>query len=935
MNCISLPRMCGESKVRYLLAFACAALLSACATMPTGTAPAAAGAAAGKGAVTTTTAGAATPTRPTGTAAGAPAPSVAVPGAPRPFAEVIKDAKPINGLFTVWQKDDKTWIEIPPELMDQPFFLSIGLTRGLGERWLIGGLQGGSHTTGGEYIGQFRKAAGNVQLLARNTRFVARSGSPEERAVRNAYADSLLASAPIVSAPHPERKSVLIEATALLLNDIPRASHVIEREYRNSFSFDPRNSFIRSAKADAERTVFDITAHYAQPRIPLPAPPLPVPGAMPMPFYPAPDLLEDPRSLFLGFLYTFSKLPDKPMAARAADSRIGHFTTSKFDFSSESRLSPMRHYVQRWRLEKKDPQAAVSEPVKPITYWLSNEIPEKYRTPIRDGVLEWNKAFEKLGFKDAVVVRQQPDDSDVDLLETGTSSIRWQITARPSYGAIGPSHVDPRTGEILDADLGWDANFVRSARFLRSEEIGYRSVYDEASGDIAVEPSGIGSGAHCMLRELAMRELGYTLALLEVRGEIEPDSPQAEAFIDDFIRWVTMHEVGHTLGLTHNFRASTINTPKQLADVLYTSRTGLIGSVMDYPPANIALKGEVQGQYYASALGAYDYWAIEYAYKSIAPEQEATELATIAARASDPQLAFATDADAAAAIDPTANIWDLGSDPLAFYRKRALLTQELWQRLESRTMMPGESYAVLRRRFLSGLSQSALAMTQAAKYVGGAEIQNDAAGSPRLPITPTSAAQQREALAVITAGLFKSDSFKVSPQFLRKLASDRLEREELPFTQQVSMFEIALPDRVLAVQRDVLNRLMGPVVARRVLVNAEMAGKGSDAFTLSELYSTLQLAIWAEARNDRDATVLRRNLQREHLRRITGAILGPSAGYPADARALMRQNARQLHGWLVAAAARPGLSAETRAHFAEAAETLGEALKAPLIRTGV
>jgi hypothetical protein len=114
-----------------------------------------------------------------------------------------------------------------------------------------------------------------------------------------------------------------------------------------------------------------------------------------------------------------------------------------------------------------------------------------------------------------------------------------------------------------------------------------------------------------------------------------------------------------------------------------------------------------------------------------------------------------------------------------------------------------------------------------------------------------------------------------------------------------------------------------------------MAGKGSDAFTLSELYSTLQLAIWSEARNGTESTVLRRNLQREHLRRITGAILGPSAGFPADARALMRQNARQLHGWLVAAAGRPGLSAETRAHFAEAAETLGEALKAPLIRTGV
>jgi hypothetical protein len=438
-----------------------------------------------------------------------------------------------------------------------------------------------------------------------------------------------------------------------------------------------------------------------------------------------------------------------------------------------------------------------------------------------------------------------------------------------------------------------------------------------------------------MVRELATRELGYTLALLEARGEIDPDSPQADAFVKDFIKWVTMHEAGHTLGLAHNFRASTVNTPKQLQDAKYTANTGLIGSVMDYPPANIALQGEPQGQYYTTALGAYDYWAIEYAYRPFSAENENVELRTIAARANEPQLAFATDADADAAIDPTANIWDLGSDPLAFYRKRVMLTQELWQRLETRNMAPGESYSVLRRRFLSGLNQSALAMTQAAKYVGGAEIQNDAAGSPRLPITPASLKQQREALTVITTGLFKTDSFRMSPQFMRKLASDRLEREMLPYPQQVSMFEIALPERVLAVQRDVLNRLMGPVVARRVQVNAEMAGKSSDALTLAELYSSLQSAIWSEARVGTEATMLRRNLQREHLRRISGAILGSSAGFPADARSLLRQDARQLHTWLVASANKPGLSPETRAHYTECAETLGEALKAPLIRVGV
>jgi hypothetical protein len=227
--------------------------------------------------------------------------------------------------------------------------------------------------------------------------------------------------------------------------------------------------------------VFDVTAHYAQPRIPVPAPT--TPGATPAPFYPPPIVLEDPRSLFLGFLYTFTKLPEVPMRPRLADSRIGHFGTPKVDFSDNSKFLPIRWYVQRWRLEKKDANADLSEPVRPITFYLGNEIPEKYRERSA-GILEWNKAFEKAGFKDAIVVRQQPDDADFDLGETQYSSIRWMTTATPSFGAIGPSQVDPRTGEILDADIGWDANMTRNVRALKTEGVvTYQPMYDAISGD--------------------------------------------------------------------------------------------------------------------------------------------------------------------------------------------------------------------------------------------------------------------------------------------------------------------------------------------------------------------------------------------------------------------------------------------------------------------
>jgi hypothetical protein len=869
-----------------------------------------------------------------------------VPGAPRPFAEVIKDAKQVPGFLPIWQKDDRTWIELAPEQMDKPFFLSINMSRGIGERMLFAGLMGSWYSTGGEYVGQFRKAAGNVHLLAKNTTFIARAGSPEERTVKNSFSDSLLGSAPIASAPHPERKSILIDANALLMTDMPRASYVIERSYRNSFSFDARNSFIQSAKADAERTVFDVTAHYAQPRIPVPAPPPPMPGATPPPFYPPPVVLEDPRSLFLGFLYTFTKLPENPMRPRLADSRIGHFGTAKVDFSDNSKFLPMRWYVQRWRLEKKDVAAELSEPVKPITFYLGNEIPEKHREPIRQGILEWNKGFERIGFKDAIVVKQQPDDANYDLGEAQYSSVRWMATATPSFGAIGPSQVDPRTGEILDADIGWDSNVVRNIRALRTEGVvTYTPMYDAVSGELT--PAAIGTDSHvhsrfCNHFEHASREVGFALSLLDARGEFEPDSPAADQLVFDFLKDVTMHEVGHTLGLRHNFRASTAVSQKQVADRAYADKNGLTGSVMEYTPVNIALKGETQGAYFTPTLGAYDYWALEYAYKPFSAEQEGIELAKIAARASDPKLAFATDEDIGVAIDPLVNQNDLGSDPLAFFKRRMKLSQELWQRLEQRPLSSGESYSVLRRRFLTGFAQMGYAMGTAAKYVGGSEVVNDYAGTPRLPITPIDAAKQREALSLIADGLLRSDSFKVSPEFLRKLVTERLERDSLYLSNYVaagSAHELNLPERVLTVQRDVLNRLMSPVVARRVVENSGHSvgprGKNAEPFSLSELYGTVQRSIWEEARLGADSDVMRRNLQREHLRRLTAGLLGSSGSYPADARGLLRRDARQLRDWLATAAKKRGLSAETRAHYDEALETLTEALKAPMMRTGV
>jgi hypothetical protein len=827
-------------------------------------------------------------------------------GALKPFAEVIRGARQKAGLFAVWEKDDKVWLEIPEKGFDQPFFFSIGQTHGIGERGIYGGQMGPA------YMASFRRIGDRVQLIAHNAGFTAKDGTPQAIAVREGFSDSLLSATTVVSQPHPERKSVLIDANALLLADIPMGAYTLERAFRLPYTFDAKQSAITRSRADADVTALQVSAHYALSRIPVPNP-LP-PNAPPTPQPTLPSVLEDPRSLFLGYHYSFTRLPE-PMRPRLADGRIGHFVTTRWDFGSDHMATPRQHFVNRWRIEKKDPEAAVSDAKAPIVYWLDKNIPEQYRKAITEGVLAWNKAFEQIGIRNALVVKQQDKDADFDTAEGRRASIRWFVGADVGF-AIGPSRTDPRTGEILDADIGLSDVFARGARQRYREEIPRQSAIRFDDG--------------CNYAEAAAEQMHFALDVLEARGDIEPDSPEEERFVQDVLRDVTMHEVGHTLGLRHNFRASTVYTPAQLADKSFTEKNGIAGSVMDYTPPNLALKGEKQGAYNMLVLGPYDYWAIEYAYKPIAAEDEKTELARIAARSTEPLLAFATDEDANGrdGIDPAVNLFDLGSDPLGYYEKRVKLSRELFDRLATRPMTAGESYAVLRRNVERGLEQIRRVAELATKYVGGMTQLRDHAGSGRAPLTPVPASEQRRALKLIAGQMLSVDSFRLPPDFLRKLVPDPLERRE-----SGQPFNLSLSQRVLSIQRDVLERLYQDQTAARMLDYGSKAGS-ERPLGLAELYDTLQAAIWEEAREGREADPWRRSLQREHLRVLVKSITQPGNTLPADARALQRENARALSVWLSRAALRAGLSKETRAHYADAQNTLAEALRASYTRTG-
>ncbi len=884
---------------------------------------AATAAAAGAAAATTT---ANTPPRPTAPGAGnaSPAASAAAAAAAaavaalsnqKPFAEVVKGAKETPGFYNIYERDDKVWIEIQPEQFDQPFFFAFSMSSGLGEKWFFGGLMVDS------FVASFhRLSATQVQLIARNTDYFAKPNTPEARAVGEAFSDSLLAATPVVSQPHPERKSVLIEANALLFADIPGANGMLERTYRQSYSFDPRNSSITRVRATNDLVAINVNAHYALQRVSQPAPGA---GFVTSP----PSTVPDIRSLFLGFYYNFARLPDQPMRPRVADDRIGYFMQDRFDYSNDTALTPKVNLVRRWRLEKKDPAAALSEPKQPIVFWIDRNIPRQYQQSIIDGVLEWNKAFERAGFKNALQAKVQPDDADFDTLDTRHASIRWMPTARPIFGGVGPSQVDPRTGEILDADIGIDPARFRSSRFMRVEQIRPQN----ASTALHEHPERM-----CMIADYTAQELNFGFDLLEARGELDPDSPEAEAFVQADVKEVVMHEVGHALGLRHNFRASTVYTQVQLSDAEFTREHGVAGSVMEYNAINLALPGERQGVFGMTTLGPYDYWAIEYGYKEISPEQEREELRKIASRSNEPLLAYATDEDNSFGIDPEANTGDLGNDPLEFARRRMLLARELWDRWQDRELAPGESYVVLRRTVGRGLLVVGRSSMIVAKYIGGVTTSRDHVGSPRPPLNPVNAMQQRKALDIIAAGVFSADSFRFKPAFMRRLQVDYLDRGDIyDVGFSTTGADYSLSGQVLKIQRDVLSLLMSDTVALRIVDSEVKLDDPKGGFRLSELYASLHRAIWSELKAGQEITPLRRNLQREHLARVANALVRPPATMSADARALLRQDARILRDELKAVPVKTALSKETQAHIAESLSTLDEALKAPLQRQGV
>ena len=882
--------------------------------------------------------------------------------------KVVDGATRLEGLFALYynEKEQKLFMEIRQDQYDKELILPIAIARGAGMAYL----GGETLNFGDQWLISFRRAGERLLVIRRNIRFRADTGSPQADAVKVSYNDSVIKAIPIKSEKQDGRQ-VLVDLADLLMTDLAGIN----------IQPDPTRSTWAKVKAFPKNVEIELSAVFNMGH-----------GGF---FSFGDDSVPDPRGAQVVIHYGLSMLPATTYHPRLADDRVGHFLSVIKDFSRDVHETPNQRYVTRWNLEKEKQGAEKSPPKQPIIFWIERTVPREYRQYVRDGILEWNKAFEKIGFIDAIQVRDQQSDDEFDPEDIRYNTFRWISTS--AGFAMGPSRTNPKTGEILDADIIFDEGMIRYLRqqyvrtvgipegmslLLRGERQGFFKLFAaelpmfedaqplldrvlQENRTALLEPfgqssrqqaaEGLAACPGCQMGPGMQRQLGLLSAVLAARGELEPGGKVPEKFIAQAIKEVVMHEVGHTLGLRHNFKASSALSLAEVNNPEITAKKGNSGSVMDYLPANIALKGEKQGDYFSPTIGPYDYWAIEYAYKPV-DGNEAEELAKIAAKAAAPDLIYGTDEDLMSNPDPRINAFDLG-DPLDYAKQRIKLVQTSLDKLQERVVAKGEGWQRAREAFALLLGELAHATALSVDYVGGEYTCRDHRDDPggRPPMKPIEIAKQREAIRLVQDEILSAKAFQFKPELLRQLAPDH-------WYDRFSSggYQYPVLQRVLSIQRMAVAHFLDGRVLHSVQEAGLHAEPGQEVLQIAEVFNALTDAIWTELpATDADLkkdqkialSTIRRNLQREHVTRLARLVLGPKpdsglslmvlifgggGGHdaPADARSLARHHLREIDARVGRVLGATGKNVQiddaSRAHLEEVREQIEKVLKASL-----
>ena len=591
--------------------------------------------------------------------------------------------------------------------------------------------------------------------------------------------------------------------------------------------------------------------------------------------------VSDGRNVSIKVFHSLIEMPDNDYEILVDDPRVGYFTTQVTDMTSTS-STPYRDLVHRWNLKKKDPTAAISEPVNPIVWWMENSTPKEWRPIIKDAVLQWNVAFEKAGFKNAMVVKMQPDSADWDAGDIRYNVLRWTSSPRAPFGGYGPSFVNPRTGEILGADIMLEyVHFTN--RVLYEKVFDLKSVEKEFEAPIFHKDM---NRVPCSMGHFSRENTQFGSAVLfaENASDLKLKRLKRESMMA-----LIMHEIGHTLGLNHNMKASQLFSPEQLADSNFIKGKCLTGSVMDYAAINLTKDRSKQGQFEDVAVGPYDIWAIQFAYTPFQSEKDKNNLLS---RSTEPELIFGNDADdmrsPGKAIDPRVMVGDLSNDQITYSNNIFELVDEMMKELKTKFSIEGESYQELRRIYYVLNRQRSNAANVVSRFIGGVYVDRAMVGQKgqTMPYTPVSFLDQKRAMETLSKHVFSQDAFNSPNDLYNYLAMQRRGFDFFRGTEDPKIH-----NQVLSYQKNVLKHILHPNTLQRI-VDSELYGNN---YGLSIMMTDLNNAIFKKDAQT-NVNTFRQNLQIAYTKNLISMVSGSGTGkYISTARSMAIYNLQKIN----------------------------------------
>jgi hypothetical protein len=762
---------------------------------------------------------------------------------------ITKQAKSDPGLFTVHRIKDKVFYEIPKKELGKEFLWVSQIAR-----TTLGVGYGGQ--AAGYRVVRWERKGDRILLRSIEYDVTADPKLPIARAVQAANYESILMVFTIEALGKDD--APVIDVTRLFTTETPEFS---VRARVRARSFDAARAFVERAVSFPENIEVEATHTFTSPPEPQ--------AAGQQQGQRSPNAMREGSASVL-MHYSMVKLPEQPMTPRLFDERVGYFSIRQVDYGVDEHRAPQRRYITRWRLEKKNPSAAVSDPVKPIVYWVDSATPEKWRPYVRRGVEKWQSAFEAAGFSHAILAKDAPtpeQDPEFSAEDARYSVIRWLPSTIEN--ASGPHVHDPRTGEILETDIQFYhnvMNLTRSWYFLQS-------------------------------------------------GPLDPRAktvPLPDELMGALIEYVVAHEVGHTLGFPHNMKASSMYPVEKLRDKQWLKEMGHTPTLMDYSRFNYVAQPEdgIDPAQFIPGIGPYDKWATKWGYAPIpgakTPDEEKKTLDTWA-REQDatPWLRFSThESNGADPGELTEAVGDADAVmATTMGLKNLKRAAEMLMPATTSASQTGEPFDDLEELYGRMLGQWATELSHVAAIVGGFNSQQKHVGQSGVRFTPLTRERQAAAVKFLNENAFETPTFAIQPDILRRIEP------------------VGVLDRVRAAQQRVLNALLNPARLGRLVEQAALDGKS--AYKPIEFLGDLRHGIWSELSTAAPAAsastaasasaaaaaapitidAYRRNLQRAYVDTLRDRIRARDTA-PGDARALFKGELRALDREIRSALAR-------------------------------